>query len=180
MVFWYISFCKHQKADKSTPRSLSLPPRIVGISILTRKYVFIPNTNILLDSFCSLHNRISINSPKPNDFATPWRLPWELKRNHLKTHCRKHILKKHKYLKKPKLSFQDCKSKNDKHEISRGNRLCFSKRALLNKLSKKCVVHKKMVNQHKKRLTITIIYMTLSYFQQYFLGLLRWWLHDPG
>ena len=60
--------------------------------------------------------------------------PWELKRNHLKTHCTKHILKKQEYLKKPKLGFQECKLKNDNHEISNGNKLCFSKRALLNNL----------------------------------------------
>ena len=181
MVFWYISFCKNQKAKKKCgviPWSLSLPLRIVGISILTRKYVHIPNTDVPLHSFCSLHNRISVDSPRPNDFAVSWRPPWELKWNHLKIHCTKHILKNHKYLKKPKLSVQECKLKNDDYEISNGNKLCFSKRSLLNKLPQKHVLHKQKVKQYKKRFTkkrftITILYMTLSYFEQYFLGLLR-------
>ena len=87
--------------------------------------MFIPNTDVLLDSLWSLHNRISIDSPRPNDFAMSWRPPWELKRNHLKNHFTKHILKKHEHLKKPKLIVQECKLKNGKHEISNGNKLCF-------------------------------------------------------
>ena len=154
------------------PWSLSFPLRIVGIPILTRKSVFIPNTDVPLDSFCSLHNRISIDSPRPNDFAMSRRPPWELKQNHLKTHCTKHFLKKHKYLKKPKLSVKECKFKNEKNEISNRNKLYFSKRALLNKFSEKHAVykislitlplqkntHKQMVNHYKKRFSITMLH----------------------
>ena len=123
MVFWYIAFCKNRKAKKKGEVKLwrlSLQPRIVDISILTRKSAFVPNTDVSLDSFCSVHNRISIDSPRPNDsqnFAISWRPPWELKRNHLKTHCSKHILKKHEYMQKPKLCVQECKFKNLKFPV---------------------------------------------------------------
>ena len=159
MVFCYISFCKNQKRGV-IPWSLSLPLRIVRISILTRKSVFIPSNDVPLDFFCSLHNCISIDFPRPNDFAMSWRPPWKLKRKHLKIHGMKHVLKKHEYLKKPKLNVQECKLKNDKHEISNGNKLCFSKHALLNKPPKKHIVHKHMVNLKK-------IHYLLSYIWRY-------------
>ena len=34
-------------------------------------------------------------------------------------------------------------------------------------------IYKQMVNQYKKRFAMTMLYMTLSYFQQYSLGFLK-------